>query len=156
MVISNVEADLDYCADAFGYPVVVCDPWQMQSTIQRLGGRMRIKEFTFTLENLRRLSEVLYTLIAGTKLRLYHDAELEREILALDAKQTSYGWRIDHKVGGYSDRAMALGMACVAALENTGGTPQIRWLGVPSQTVIEGGSYAEQERSGLRRWLNSG
>jgi phage terminase large subunit-like protein len=118
VVIDDIERDLEYCASAFGSPLVVCDPWQLASTIQRLRGRMRIREFTFTPENLRRLSETLFTLIASAKLRLYPDAELEQELVRLSAVQTSYGWSVDHKRGGYSDRAMALGMACVVAIES--------------------------------------
>ena len=39
------------------------------------------------------------------------DKYLEAEILGLRTVQTSSGWRVDHGKGGFSDRAMALGMA---------------------------------------------
>ena len=64
---------------------------------------------------MRRLSENLYALLKNGQMRLYSDPELERELLRLEARQTGYGWRIDHRSGGYSDRAMAIGMAALHA-----------------------------------------
>lgn len=54
-------------------------------------------------------------LLKNGQMRLYPDADLERELLRLEAKQTGYGWRIDHTSGGFSDRAMAIGMAAMHA-----------------------------------------
>ncbi len=117
VLITDIEADMERCDAAFRQPVMLADPWQMQGTIQRLAGRYRLQEFTFTAENVRRLSETLYSLLHNGQLRLYPDAELERELLRLEAKETSYGWRIDHRSGGFSDRAIALGMACLHAVQ---------------------------------------
>ena len=61
----------------------------------------------------RRLSESLFNVIAT-----FPDAELESELISLNAVQKGYGWRIDHQSGGFSDRAMALGMAAQTLLEN--------------------------------------
>ena len=63
-----------------------------------------MKEFTFTSESVRRLSESLFNLIQTGRLRLYPDRELEREPLSLNVVQKGYGWRIDHGSGGFSDR----------------------------------------------------
>ncbi len=113
--IDEIEEDLRSCDRRFGSPEFYLDPWQMQGSIQRLGGSLRVSEFTFTAESVRRLSENLYALLKNGQMRLYPDADLERELLRLEAKQTGYGWRIDHTSGGFSDRAMAIGMAAMHA-----------------------------------------
>jgi len=129
--IDVVEEDLKGCNQRFNRPDFWLDPWQLQSSLQRLRGSLNINEFTFTSESVRRLSENLYGLLHNGQMRLYPDADLERELLRLEVKQTGYGWRIDHAAGGFSDRAMALGMAALhAATEGPGsGPPRIRWLG---------------------------
>jgi hypothetical protein len=55
--------------------------------------------------------------ISDASLRVFEDAELEAEILGLMTVQTAAGWRLDHRLGGYSDRAMALGIAICKAIE---------------------------------------
>ena len=114
--IADVENELMELAKRFRLTRVDLDPWQLQSSLQRLRGVLPVKEFTFTAENVRRLSETLFNLIQTATLRLYPDDELERELLNLNVVQKGYGWRIDHAGGGYSDRAVALGMMCLEAL----------------------------------------
>lgn len=94
------------------YPQVriFADPWQLQSTIQRLKGKVKIEAFNFTSMSVAHLSESLFEMITSGALRLYSDPELKAEILGLRTVQTSSGWRVDHGKGGFSDRAMALGM----------------------------------------------
>jgi hypothetical protein len=123
--IAAVEEDLITISRDFFIPAVLADPWQLQGSIQRLQGSVLMTEFTFSAGNVRRLSETLFSLINAGQLRLYPDPELETELLGMEVKQTSYGWRIDHGTRGYSDRVMALGMACLAALE-VGRTPKER------------------------------
>ena len=86
-----------------------------------------MKEFHFTAESVRRLSETLFNLIQTAGLRLYQDDELEQELLNLNVVQKGYGWRIDHASGGYSDKAMALGMMALEALAMPG-RPNIRMI----------------------------
>src|SRR3972149_2310201 len=78
---------------------------------------MRIEEFTFSAPSIMRLSETLYNLISAGRLRLFPDGELERELLALQVRQTAVGWRVDHQRGGFSDRAVSLGLAALHAVE---------------------------------------
>jgi hypothetical protein len=52
-------------------------------------------------------------------LRVYDDDDLRREILGLRVVQPAGGWRVDHRVGGYSDRAIALGMTVGAAIDTS-------------------------------------
>ena len=125
--IAEVEADLESVDVRFGRPEFYLDPWQLQSSIQRLRGSLRVNEFKFTSESVGRLSENLYGLLAKGQMRLYPDDDLERELLRLEEKQTTYGWRIDHAAGGFSDRAMAIGMAALHAVSDSG-TNLAEWL----------------------------
>jgi hypothetical protein len=64
-----------------------------------------------------KLSELLYNVITSARLRVFPDLELEREILGLRVVQKPDGWRVDHRAGGFSDRAVALGLAMAAIPE---------------------------------------
>ena len=125
--IAGVERELLGLAGRFNLRRVSLDPWQMQSSIQRLRARLAVEEFTFTSESVRRLSETLFNLIQTGRMRLFHDPDLEDELLRLNVVQKGYGWRIDHAGGGYSDRAMALGMMAMEAL-NPPPVPNIRFI----------------------------
>lgn len=127
--IADVEAELETLTSRFNIRQIACDPWQLQSTIQRMKGKLPVHEFKFTGETVRRLSETMFDVIRSGRLRLYPDAELEAELLNLNVIQKGYGWRIDHSSGGYSDRAMALGMMAMQALEEGGrGRPNVRFI----------------------------
>src|SRR5262249_9891383 len=117
VAIAEVEADLESINAAFNRPAINADPWQLQGSIQKLRTKIRIREFTFSAQNLRRLGETLFSLIRCGKVRIPNDPELINELLAMEVVQTSYGWRIDHAKGGFSDRVIALGMAALAALD---------------------------------------
>jgi hypothetical protein len=123
--IAEVEEELLSLAGRFQLRRVAMDPWQLQSSLQRLGQTLPVSEFIFSAESVRRLSEALFNLIQTTRLRLYHDEELEKEFLALNVVQKGYVWRIDHTSAGYSDRAMALGMMAMELLAQPLGRPNI-------------------------------
>jgi hypothetical protein len=93
------------------------DPWQLKGSIERLDGRVRIAEFVFSAGSVQKLSATLHGAITSGALRVYPDAELEREILGLRVVETTSGWRFDHRAGGYSDRAVALAMALLLSRE---------------------------------------
>ena len=77
---------------------------------------------------MRRLSETLFNLIQTSRLKLYPDEALERELLNINVVQKGYGWRIDHS-SGHDDRAMALGMMAMEALDlGSRGEPNLRWI----------------------------
>jgi terminase large subunit-like protein len=116
--IAEVERDLLEVNQRFRRSRFRLDPWQLAGSQQRLQGKLDISEFKFSGESVRRLSESLLSLIKAKQLKLFPDPELERELLRLEAKQTSYGWRLDHRAGGYSDRAIAVAIAALAAVEN--------------------------------------
>ena len=137
VVIEQVEEDLIAVKERFRDSVFYLDPWQLQSTLQRLRGKLRLEPFTFTTESVRRLSENLYQLLRNAKLRLYPDAELERELLQLEMVQTGYGWRIDHRSGGFSDRAVAIGMAALPAVLEGSRAGLLNLLVIPGLTREE-------------------
>jgi hypothetical protein len=56
-------------------------------------------------------------LAQSANLRVFEDQALENEVLGLIAVQTPSGWKVDHKAGGYSDRAIAIGMALAEAVK---------------------------------------
>lgn len=127
--IAEVEAELLSLAKRFNIRGIALDPWQLQASLQRLRGTLPVHEFTFTAESVRRLSETLFGLIQTARLRLYPDEALERELLGLNVVQKGYGWRIDHSSGGHDDRAMALGMMAMEAIDlGSRGRANVRWI----------------------------
>jgi phage terminase large subunit-like protein len=116
--IADIENDLIEVSKSFNMPRIFCDPWQLQGSVQRLRGQVNVQEFKFTSESVRKLSENLLRLVRDAQLRLYPDTDLEHELLGLQMVQTTSGFRIDHRSGGFSDRAMALAMAALAATES--------------------------------------
>ena len=65
------------------YPKVriFADPWQLQSTIQRLKGKVRIEEFNFTRTSVAHLSETLFEMITSQALRLCRTSTWRRRYL---------------------------------------------------------------------------
>jgi hypothetical protein len=122
--IADIEEDLIEVSGRFNHPVVIVDPWQLQGSLQRLRGQISIEEFRFTSESVRKLSENLLRLIRDAQLRLFPDTELERELLAMQMVQTTYGgYRMDHRSGGFSDRVVALAMASLNTTESPTSSP---------------------------------
>jgi hypothetical protein len=96
---------------------IYCDPWQFKGSMERLRDHLRLREFTFSASSVQKLSAVLHHAITSAALRVYPDADLEREILGLRVVESAGGWRFDHRRGGFSDRAVSLGMAVMLAHE---------------------------------------
>jgi phage terminase large subunit-like protein len=121
------------------FKVVRClfDPYQMQSTAQRLvGAGIRIEEYPQTSGNLTSMGQNLYDLINGRNLIMYPDSGLRLAISRAVAVETSRGWRIakekqSHKI----DVVVALAMACQAAIANAQTGRQADWgmIGVPTR-----------------------
>lgn len=98
---------------------VLADPWQVKYMIQRYHW---MEEFTFTAANIKALTTILYRCVADKTLDIYKDAgqarqkdeewNLKRELTEAVVKEMSYGQRVDHRSGGFSDRLIALGMCC--------------------------------------------
>ncbi len=114
--IAAIERAMVDASERFRPLSILADPWQLKASIERLRGEgCRIEEFTFSATSVARLSTALYSAIKSGRLRVFEDAALEEEILGLRVVQSSGGWRVDHRSGGFSDRAMALAMAIESA-----------------------------------------
>ena len=109
--IADIEEDMILATQNFPKLRIVCDPWNLKSTIERLKRHCRIEEFTFTSGNVEKLSRNLYYFIHNGLVKFFPHKELERELLSLNLEQKSYGYRFDHPSSQFSDHAMALAMA---------------------------------------------
>jgi hypothetical protein len=114
-----VEATLIELCSRFAVRRILCDPYQMVATAQRLQKRgLPIREFPQTVPNLTEASQGLYELIESRSLVLYPDAAMRLAASRAIAIETTRGWRIakekqSHKI----DVIVALGMAAHAALD---------------------------------------
>jgi hypothetical protein len=118
--ITAIEQAVIDAADRYPSLHVLADPWQLKGSLERLRGKVSVDEFVFSPQSVQRLSTTLYQSISAARLRTYPDAELEREVTSLLVVEREGGWRMDHRAGGYSDRAVALAMALHAAGEGSG------------------------------------
>jgi hypothetical protein len=121
--IRAIEAALLDAAKRYPNLEIRADPWQLRGTVERLRDHVRLHEFTFSTSSVQKLSTLLHNAITSATLRVYPDPELEREILGLRVVEGPGGWRFDHRRGGFSDRAVALGMAVMLAQERGRRTP---------------------------------
>ncbi|MBA7474857.1 hypothetical protein ES707_10219 [subsurface metagenome] len=121
VLISDIESDLRKSNKYFNRPLILVDPWQMKGTVQKLKSEgLRIEEFTFSTSNLAKLSNNLYHLIHNGLIKFWKDQALIDELLSVRSVAKSYGVRIDHISGGYSDRVITLGMSALKAVELPG------------------------------------
>lgn len=118
--------------------VAYCDPWQAARTIGILkGAGLCIEEFPQTVANTTRMAQTLYDLLKGRNLVLYADDELRQQALNTIAVETPRGLRIaKEKASKKIDLAVALSMACVAALD-LGGRPAF-------DMAVGGGPWASE------------
>ena len=112
--IADIEAWIVQARERFPGLVVSADPSMFEGSIQAAKGEIR--EARFTSELVRRLSVNLHELLAGGKLALFDHGVLIDELLMVNIRSTSYGWRIDHESGQHDDCTMALGIACLEAM----------------------------------------
>ena len=95
---------------------VLVDPWQAQNSIQRLKRQhVPIEEFQFTATNVTKLSSELFSLFKNRRISIFDYRPLVQELMTAKIVEKSYGFRIDHTSGGYTDHLMALGMAAMHA-----------------------------------------
>jgi hypothetical protein len=99
---------------------MLADPWQALSTIRRLRERgVRVEEFTFSQGSKQKLAASLLHALNSGGLKLYDAQGLKDELLGLRLKQSASGaWSFDHRSGGHDDRAAALALMLVGALEH--------------------------------------
>jgi phage terminase large subunit-like protein len=115
---ATVEATLIDLCNRFAVRAIHFDPYQMQSTAQRLAKRgLPVQEFPQTVPNLTIASQRLWELIEARGLILYPDAAMRLAASRAIAIESPRGWRIakekqSHKI----DVIVALGMAAHAAV----------------------------------------
>jgi len=97
------------------------DPYQAMQMLQNLQkkiGSNVVMEFPQTVANTTTMGESLYSLIKGKTLVAYPDDDIEAHILNATGVETARGFRIaKEKASKKIDLAVALSMACCAALE---------------------------------------
>ncbi|MDD5489301.1 MAG: terminase large subunit [Candidatus Moranbacteria bacterium] len=118
VLISDVEESIMACNKSFNVAKNIFDPWQMKSTAERMKRIIKVEEFTFTSNSIQKLSQNLFYLFHNSLIRIFPHKLLEEELLSLNAAEKSYGWRIDHKSGGFSDHSVSLGMSSMFAVQN--------------------------------------
>lgn len=98
------------------------DPWQGSLLIERArrGGMRTLEEFPFTTANVQLLSQSLWNAFRSDAIRIPPYGPLIDELVGAKLVQRRYGWRIDHQAGGFSDHLMALGLALVASIGESG------------------------------------
>ena len=146
--IADLEDWIDRQMGTYPNRLVVLDPYQMESTAQKLENRgVEVKRFEARGgKSNYELAEKLRSAVVNRQLAWRPDQgslpnlnspsgweTFEDELVKLVLKVTPYGYRIDHESGRHDDRAVAVGMALVEALED----PQVlEWVG-PGKPVAE-------------------
>ena len=114
----TIESYLLDLARRFQVRVVRFDPYQMQSTAQRLAkAGIAVEEFPQSSPNLTAASQNLFELINSQALICYPDDELRLAISRAVAIETPRGWRIGKERQAFKiDIIVALAMAAHAAV----------------------------------------
>lgn len=123
VLISDIENDILWANNNFNIKKNIFDIWQMKSSAQRLQRNgIKVEEFTFTSGTIQKLSQNLYYIFHNGLIRIFPYKLLEDELLSLNAEEKSYGWRLDHKSGGFSDHVISLGMSSMYAVQDERGS----------------------------------
>jgi hypothetical protein len=116
---ATIEATLKDLARRFNVRKILFDPWQMQSTAQRLlKAGLPIEEFPQSSPNLTAASQNLFDLIQSQSIVLYSDQQLRLAVSRAIAVETPRGWRISKQSAAFKiDVVIALAMAAYAAVQ---------------------------------------
>lgn len=144
ILISDVENDILWANANFNIKKNIFDPWQMKGTAQRLRGKIKVEEFTFTSGSIQKLSQNLYYLFHNGLIRIFPHKLLEEELLSLNAEEKSYGWRLDHKSGGFSDHVISLGMSSMHAVQDDKPIAGVLFTESPTMDEFQDRLKAEQ------------
>ncbi len=125
VLISEVEKDIIWANENFHIVKNSCDVWQMKGSVERLKKIIRIEDISFTSSYIQKLSQNLYFLFHNNLIRISPLKDLETELLNLNCESKSYGWRIDHKSGQFSDHVISLGIAALEAVNSGNSTSGI-------------------------------
>lgn len=134
--IAKVEEWVMDVHKGFAPRAYVVDPSQMEGTIQLMTAKsMNVIRFTGRsgADNMA-MAILLQSLIVKQRLLWYNkcgyqkvtnkakreeEQDLTWELKQLVVKRMSYGWRFDHESGHHDDKAVAVGMAALTAVEYT-------------------------------------
>jgi Phage Terminase len=111
------------------------DPYQMQSTAQRLtAAGLPMIEFPQSVPNLTEASTNLYEIVKGRNLIIYPDAEVRLAMSRAVALETTRGWRIakekqSHKI----DVIVALAQAALGAVQQGQAPTKIEYTPGPGE-----------------------
>jgi len=123
-ITTEVEPFIRECLSAFPQLRIALDPWQAQSTFERLrAAGADVQPYAFSGARIDEMTRNLYALAHSGNLELYDDAELMRELLDVQVVERGYGLRIDHHRDAHDDRVIALAMAahvCVGLVPDPG------------------------------------
>lgn len=120
--LGEIEAYISMLAANFNIQEVKYDPSQFERSaeILRVQG-IKLERFDQTPKRLTYMSQNLYSLLKDGNICLYKDKQLRSHVEAATVKQTDQGWRIVKKKSSSKiDLCIALGMACVGAIEAPG------------------------------------
>lgn len=118
VTIADVEEHIEDSFRRFNITKILCDPWQAYNSIQSLRAKgFPIDEFKFSTSNLERLSNTLFSVFRNKQIKFYPHNELEKELQEIKVIEKSYGWRIDHESGKFSDHVIALGIAVIGCID---------------------------------------
>lgn len=136
--LSEVEAYISMLHTNFQIAELRYDPSQFERSAEILRSQgIKLERFDQTVKRLTYMSQNLYSLIKDGNIVLYRDKEMRDHAEKATAKETDSGWRIVKKKSSSKiDLIIALGMACVGAIETpsySGNRPGIRLGGKEEQ-----------------------
>lgn len=121
---ATVETALLDMYNRYNVSAIVYDPQHLLATMQRLQRKgLPTRAFEQTIGNMTAASQLLYEVLKNRNLETYPDDTMRRHIQMSVAETTSRGFRIvKTKITGrhHIDGAVALAMACYAAITNGG------------------------------------
>jgi hypothetical protein len=127
--VQRVEHWIDSVNLAFNRPLLVVDPWQMESTIQKYSLSQPVETFQYRGgQGNHRMAENLRTLVLSRRIRwpsrcgwLRHrdgtESSLASEMTLLITEQTAYDYRFQHTGGQHDDRCTSVAIAALYAAQ---------------------------------------
>jgi hypothetical protein len=98
------------------------DPWQGLHMLERLhkSGLRSIEEYVFSARSVQVLSQALWNAFRSRMIRIPPHAQLITELVRARVIERRRHWRVDHEAGQFSDHLIALALALVAAIPESG------------------------------------
>jgi hypothetical protein len=115
----EVEATIAALAKRYHAAAVILDPHQAVLMAQRLRAEhmLNVLEYAFTERSREELFNRLFDLVRRGKLKSLPHQELRRELLGLETRQASKGYRVDHRRGKHDDHAVAVALGAMRVVE---------------------------------------